>query len=141
MTSAMTIHIVSSVELMLGWNVTRSAALGAVSGAKSITVCGAGNSRLLSMKQAGKAQVSPGDPPVGNGGKATNAMTSRAMTAAIRSSQRDDGRRRGFAGGVDAGVSATGSDATCSLYTLPPHTGARPVAALCLGIDGPEGPT
>ena len=52
-TMAITIHIVNRVELMLGWKVTRSAAPGALSGAKSITLAGAGNSRLLSMKQAG----------------------------------------------------------------------------------------
>ena len=42
----------------------------AQSGAKSMTVCGAGNSSVPLMKQAGKAQGSPGLALlVGNGGK------------------------------------------------------------------------
>ena len=49
----MTIHIVRRVELMLGWNVIRAVAAGAWSGSKSTTAAGAGNSRLLSMKQVG----------------------------------------------------------------------------------------
>src|SRR5260221_10885812 len=61
-TSAITIHIVSRVLLMLGWKYTPTAGGGAAFGSKLMTVCGAGNSRLLSMKQAGKPHTSPGAP-------------------------------------------------------------------------------
>ena len=74
-TMAITIHMVRSVELMLGWIVTRSVAAGADSGARSSTVCTAGNSRLLSMKQAGNEQASPGAPSLGNGGTRMYAAT------------------------------------------------------------------
>ena len=53
---------------MLGWNVTRSVAAGALSGAKSQTTWGAGNSSVPLMKQAGYAHSWPGSPPLGNGG-------------------------------------------------------------------------
>ena len=49
----MTIHIVRIVELMLGWNDDEVGRRGALSGAKSQTTCGAGNSRVPSMKQTG----------------------------------------------------------------------------------------
>ena len=44
-----TIHIVSSVELMLGWKTRIAAGSGAVAGSKSYTMCGLGNSRLPLM--------------------------------------------------------------------------------------------
>ncbi len=57
---------------------------------------------------------------------------STTITAPIRRNHREDSPRPDFdsgAGAVPDG-SATGSVAACSLDTLPPHTGARPAAAL-----------
>ena len=45
----MTIHIVNSVELMLGWNTMSSVAAGAGSSVSSKMGCGAGNSSVPSM--------------------------------------------------------------------------------------------
>src|SRR5260221_7683888 len=138
-TRIITIHMVSSVELMLGWKVTRSAAPGALSGAKSMTVAGAGNSRLLSMKQAGKAHDSPGA-SFGEGGKRTNAAMSSTTTAPTSRSQREILRLAFGVGSTPAPRSGSGAGATalvagCSLDTLPPHTGARRDAALGLSVS------
>src|SRR5678815_613810 len=115
----MTIHIVRIVLLMLGWKVTRSVADTGVDGARSITAWGAGNSRLLSMKQAGNAHSAA--PLLATCGKATNATMSTRMTATTRPIQRGDSRRPGFRSGVGAASEscATVSVATCSLDNAP----------------------
>src|SRR5688572_8523494 len=126
-TIAITIHIVTIVSLMLGENTISPSG-----GCGPITVCGAGKCNVLSMKQTGKEQASPGTPPLGNGGKRMNAKMSTMMTAPIRRNHREDSPRPDVASGAGAvpDGSATGSVAACSLDTLPPHTGARHVAAL-----------
>ena len=54
MTTTMTIHIVRSVLLMLGWKVMSWPAPGArLRDEVGSTMCGAGNSRVPSMKQTG----------------------------------------------------------------------------------------
>src|SRR5688500_10285234 len=129
-TSAITIHIVTMESLTLGVNVTRPAECAGSPNVK--TECGAGKCRVLSMKHTGNEHGSPGTPPLGNGGKRMNAAMSTRITAPIRRNHRDDSRRPDFASGAGAvpDGSATGSVAACSLDTLPPHTGARHVAAL-----------
>jgi hypothetical protein len=92
MTRAITIHIVSRVLLIAGWKVTSSLAAGALSGAKSTTLWGAGNSREPVMKQTGKAQGSPGFSLFG-GGNAMNARASTRMTPRINATQREETRR------------------------------------------------
>ena len=93
---------------MLGWNVIRSVTAGALPGARSMTVCGAGNSSVLSMKQAGKEHASPGAPSLGNGGNRKRAAMSMTTTAAISSSQRlrDDA---GYRSMVSSFVKALGA--------------------------------
>ena len=59
----MTIHIVTIVSLMLG-----EKTMSPSGGCGPITVWGAGKCRVLSMKQTGNEQASPGTPPFGNGG-------------------------------------------------------------------------
>ena len=126
----MTIHIVMIVSLMLGVKVTSCVRLGR--GAGPMTVWGAGNSSVLSMKQAGNGQARPGAPPAGNGGKRMKARMSTSDHGADEeepsAAARGPTSLRASASVPEA--SATGSVATCSLDTLPPHTGARLVAAL-----------
>ena len=116
---------------MLGWNVTRSVAAGADSGARSITVWTAGNSSVPLMKHAGKAHDSPGWPPLGNGGNSDQRDDVEDDDAGDQQqpaiARRPSRRARGVG---DVGAWAPGSVATCSLDTLPPHTGARRDAAL-----------
>src|SRR3954449_4266988 len=99
-TTIMTIHIVRIVELMLGWNVMRSFAPGALSGAKSHTTWGAGNSRVPSMKQAGYGHSWPASPSLGNGGKRMNAAMLATITAPTMRNQRCESPR--LAGGDGA---------------------------------------
>src|SRR4029079_5037568 len=132
-TMTITSHMVTNVLLMLGWNVTSWSAAGALSGARSMTVWGAGISSALVMKQAGNAQGSPGF-SLSCGGATTKATTSIAMTATISASQRRFSRRRDGA----AAEPSTCSVATGSLDTVPPHTGARLVAALGQSSCGPQ---
>src|SRR5258706_2940764 len=82
-TTAMTIHIVRIVLLMLGWTYTATGGGGGADGSKSMTGCGAGNSRLFWMKHAGNAQGSPATPSRGTWGKSTNATMSRRKTPTI----------------------------------------------------------
>ena len=114
----MTIHIVRIVLLMLGSKYTPTGGGAGACESKLITECGAGNSRLFSMKQAGKGQASPVSPCFGDCGNATNARTSTTMRARMKTTQRGD-TRRPFGAGADAagfsGASATASVASCSL--------------------------
>src|SRR5439155_4954806 len=99
------------VLLMLGWKYTPTGGGGGADGSKSTTECGAGNSRLFWMKQAGNGQVAPAAPTLGVWGKAMNAKMSMRMTAAIKPIQRCEIPRRDFGSGAGASpaVSATTS--------------------------------
>src|SRR5262249_24875737 len=132
-TMAITIHIVRRVLLMLGWNVIRASAAGTFAGSRSTTVCGAGTSRARVMKQAGNEQGSPGFSRFG--GVATiRTNASIARTATMSASQRRLSRLRDG----PAAEPSTCSVATGSLVTVPPHTGARLVAALGQWFGGPR---
>ena len=71
-------NIVSSVELMLTWKVTRLVLGAALS--RTQTGFGAGNSRLPLMKQTGNAQVRLSGASLSYGGNSRNARTSTTIT-------------------------------------------------------------
>ena len=111
MTMAMTIHIVRIVLLMLGWKSMRPAAPGALSGAKSSTTCGAGNSSVPLMKQTGiGARLARAAPPLGNGGTRMNATMLRTMTAPMSGTNAADSPRPRLGGVRGLGATVVGRD-------------------------------
>ena len=123
-TSAMTIHMVRIVELMLGYQVTRP--VDWVASVRDRTTCGAGNYSVPWMKQAGYGQASPGPPSFGNGGNTMNAAILNRMTAPKIVNHFEDNPRPALGVGCGAGAPTTSSVASCSLDTLL-HTQERGV--------------
>ena len=119
-------------ELMLGWNVT------SVGGRRAGRVevdrpsCGAGNSRRARDEARREcARLAGRAAPWGTAGTPRKARMSRTMTTPISDEPAGGDPRPGASGAATAsGARRPASVATCSLDTLPPHTGARPCAAL-----------
>ena len=77
-----TIHIVSSDAVMLGWKNTIAPAVTGSRGARSSTTCGAGSSKFALIRSAMPLTGVPGLPGA-YGGTTRYATTSSATTAAM----------------------------------------------------------